>query len=75
MRYFGHITKRKEGIGRLIIEGEVENRRLRGRSPLRWTDQMKKSQDYSSQKNLKKFNIESEVITQFHDSSTSRRSV
>lgn len=42
LRYFGHITRRKEGMERLIVEGGVEGRRSRGRSPSRWSDQIKK---------------------------------
>lgn len=41
LRYFGHISRRKEGMERLIVEGKVEGRRSRGRSPSRWSDQIK----------------------------------
>ena len=41
LRYFGHITRRGTSIERLMVEGKVEGRRSRGRSPKRWVDQVK----------------------------------
>lgn len=41
LKYFGHIARRSEAMEKLIIEGKVNGRRPRGRSPSRWVDQMK----------------------------------
>lgn len=42
LKYFGHITRRKEGLERLMVEGGVEGRRSRGTAPSRWFDRIKK---------------------------------
>lgn len=41
LKYFGHIARKPEAMEKLIIEGKVEGRRPRGRSPSRWVDQLK----------------------------------
>ena len=38
---FGHITRNEDSMERLVIQGHVEGRRSRGRSPTRWTDLIK----------------------------------
>lgn len=38
LRYFGHIARRADDMELLVVEGKVEGRRPRGRSPTRWTD-------------------------------------
>jgi len=39
LRYFGHITRREHNnLDMLIVQGKVEGRRPRGRSPSRWID-------------------------------------
>ena len=44
MRFFGHIARRPDnGLERLIVSGNTEGRRSRGRSPTRWTDQIQKA--------------------------------
>jgi hypothetical protein len=44
IRYFGHIMRRElDNMDRLILQGKVEGTRLRGRSQMRWTDQITKS--------------------------------
>jgi hypothetical protein len=44
IRYFGHILRRElDNMGRLILQGKVEGTRIRGRSEMRWTDQITKS--------------------------------
>lgn len=40
LRYFGHIVRRQDGMEKLVVEGKVSGRRSRGRSPMRWTDQL-----------------------------------
>ncbi|PZC73730.1 hypothetical protein B5X24_HaOG208914, partial [Helicoverpa armigera] len=43
MGYFGHIARRDaNNLERLIVTGKVEGRRPRGRSPIRWSDQITK---------------------------------
>ena len=47
LQFFGHIARREgEGLERLIVTGKVEGRRGRGRSPRRWTDQIKETIGY-----------------------------
>ena len=42
LRYFGHVTRREtESIERLVVQGRVDGVRSRGRSSMRWTDQIK----------------------------------
>ncbi|KAJ8710368.1 hypothetical protein PYW07_009734 [Mythimna separata] len=41
-KYFGHICRREsDSIERLVVQGKVNGTRPRGRSPMRWTDQIK----------------------------------
>ena len=41
LQYFNHITRRGEdNLEKLIVQGKVEGRRPRGRSPSRWLDQI-----------------------------------
>ena len=42
LSYFGHIVRRgDENLEKLVIVGNVEGKRPRGRSPTRWSDQLK----------------------------------
>lgn len=41
LRYFGHISRRTNGLEKLIVEGKINGKRPRGRSPTRWVDQTK----------------------------------
>ncbi|CAH2226459.1 jg4165 [Pararge aegeria aegeria] len=42
LKFFGHVSRREsDSIGRLVVQGKVEGTRGRGRSPMRWTDQIK----------------------------------
>ena len=42
LQFFGHIARRSEdNLEKLIVVGGVEGSRGRGRSPARWTDQIK----------------------------------
>ncbi|CAH2242174.1 jg22887 [Pararge aegeria aegeria] len=44
LKFFGHVSRRgNNSIERLVVKGKVEGTRARGRSPMRWTDQMKSS--------------------------------
>lgn len=41
LSYFGHIARRQpDNLDKLVIVGKVEGKRLRGRSPTRWSDQI-----------------------------------
>ncbi|CAH2270018.1 jg17871 [Pararge aegeria aegeria] len=40
-KFFGHITRNKHSMERLVVQGKVEGKRSRGRSPTRWTDIIK----------------------------------
>lgn len=46
LKYFGHIARRSDdNLERLIVTGKVEGKRPRGRSPKRWTDQIREQLD------------------------------
>jgi hypothetical protein len=42
LRFFGHIIRR-DGLSleKMMIEGKIEGKRSRGRTPMRWIDQIK----------------------------------
>ena len=41
VKYFGHLTRSNTGLEMIVIQGRVEGSRGRGRSPARWTDQIR----------------------------------
>ncbi|KAJ8724798.1 hypothetical protein PYW07_015756 [Mythimna separata] len=42
LKYFGHIARKDGGnLERLIVTGKVDGKRPRGRSPIRWSDQIR----------------------------------
>ncbi|CAH2226497.1 jg28004 [Pararge aegeria aegeria] len=42
LTFFGHISVRdNDSIERLVVQGGIEGTRSRGRSPMRWADQIK----------------------------------
>lgn len=42
LTFFGHVSRRgNNSIELLVVQGKVEGTRPRGRSPMRWTDQVK----------------------------------
>lgn len=46
LTFFGHVSRRDgTSIERLVVQGKVEGTRARGRSPLRWTDQIRTAVD------------------------------
>ncbi|KAI8433901.1 hypothetical protein MSG28_015827 [Choristoneura fumiferana] len=48
LQFFGHVTRRGgDSVERLVVQGRVNGSRSRGRSPLRWTDQIKSLTDKS----------------------------
>lgn len=47
LSYFGHIARRTGEMENLVVEGKVEGKRPRGRSPKRWTDRLKEMTGHS----------------------------
>lgn len=46
LTFFGHVIRRDNvSIERLVVQGKVEGTRPRGRSPMRWTDQVRTAVD------------------------------
>lgn len=42
LEYFGHIARKDGGnLEKLVVTGKIEGKRPRGRSPIRWTDQIR----------------------------------
>ncbi|CAH2228151.1 jg2588 [Pararge aegeria aegeria] len=41
LKFFGHISRNEVSIERFVVQGQVEEKRARGRSPTRWTDTVK----------------------------------
>ncbi|KAJ0184104.1 hypothetical protein K1T71_000527 [Dendrolimus kikuchii] len=42
LTFFGHITRREDtSVERLVVQGKMDGKRARRRSPMRWTDQVK----------------------------------
>ncbi|CAH2257805.1 jg8961 [Pararge aegeria aegeria] len=42
LTFFGHVSRRdNDSIERLVVQGRIEGTRSRGRSPIRWADQIK----------------------------------
>ncbi|CAH2228736.1 jg26777 [Pararge aegeria aegeria] len=40
-KFFGHISRNEGSIERLVVQGQFEGKRTRGRSPTRWIDTVK----------------------------------
>ncbi|CAH2226637.1 jg616 [Pararge aegeria aegeria] len=40
-KFFGHISRNEGSIERSVVQGQVEGKRARGRSPTRWIDTVK----------------------------------
>lgn len=54
LQFFGHISRREnDNLERLIVQGKVEGKRPRGRSPTRWIDQIKEITGKSLQTNIR----------------------
>jgi len=46
LTFFGHVSRRGDvSVERLIVQGKIEGTRPRGRSPTRWTDQVRAALD------------------------------
>lgn len=54
LKFFGHVSRRKDdNLEKLMIQGKIEGKRPRGRSPKRWMDQMKHFTGNSLQDNMR----------------------
>ena len=38
LQYFGHLTRRADSFGKILMLGKIEGRRRRGRQRMRWLD-------------------------------------
>lgn len=48
LEYFGHIARKdNDNLEKLIVTGKVDGKRSRGRSPMRWSDQIRTTLDTS----------------------------
>lgn len=55
LKFFGHIIRRPSGnLEKLVVQGKVEGKRLRGRSPKRWIDQVKEISDQPLERALRR---------------------
>lgn len=77
LQFFGHVARRGEdSLEKLIVVGAVEGKRGRGRSPTRWTDQIKSATSCSVVAALRKAETREEwrrVVAQAVDTSLADR--
>ncbi|KAI8424658.1 hypothetical protein MSG28_003085 [Choristoneura fumiferana] len=61
LSFFGHVARRDDrSVERLVVQGKVEGTRARGRSPMRWTDQIKAALGSSLHKYTRKATVREE---------------
>ena len=47
LQYFGHLMRRVDSLEKILMLGEIEGRRKRGRQRMRWLDDIMDSMDVS----------------------------
>ena len=47
LKYFGHLMRRTDSLGKPVMLGKIEGRRRRGRQRMRWLDGITDSMDMS----------------------------
>ena len=50
LQYFGHLMRRADSLGKILMLGKIEGRRRRGRQRMRWLDSITDSRDLSLSK-------------------------
>ena len=45
LQYFGHLTRRADSFGKILMLGKIEGRRRRGRQRMRWLEGITDSRD------------------------------
>ena len=50
LKYFGHLMRKADSLGKTLILGKIEGKRRRGRQRMRWLDGIMYSMDMSLSK-------------------------